>query len=209
MHSRKHTKKHNHKKTLSLKPVFTYSTKTRKLAVHTPHVITAEVNDESSYAHFKSLLPASNNLCKGSMSSGNKYKVHIALSKDFAALKTTNHYRLIYVHNNHEILAYISVKLYKKDGGFMFIHKVCSTGGGHGTKLMNMILEDARRNHQKLGITYLSLTTHNLDLVKYYNQFAPTRVVEINNPGSKARVLKRVAYIIWQLSPNMPWIDYV
>jgi hypothetical protein len=74
---------------------------------------------------------------------------------------------------------------------------------------MNMILEDARRNHQKLGITYLSLTTHNLDLIQYYNQFNPTRVVEINNPGSKARVLKRVAYIIWQLSPDMPWIDYV
>jgi hypothetical protein len=208
-HSRKHTKKHNHKKTLSIKPAFTYSPKTRKLAVHTLLVITSEVIDESSYAHFKSLLPTSTNLCAGSMSNGNKYKVHIALSKDFATLKTTNHYRLIYVHNNHEILAYISVKLYKKDGGFMFIHKVCSTGGGHGTKLMNMILEDARRNHERLGITYLSLTTHNLDLVKYYNQFAPTRVVEINNPGSKARVLKRVAYIIWQLSPDMPWIDYV
>ena len=200
-HSGKHTKKHNHKKTLSIKP--------QKLVVHTPRVITAEVNDESSYKHFKSLLPKSTNLCAGSMSNGNKYKVHIALSKNFATLKTTNHYRLIYVHNNHEILAYISVKLYKKDGGFMFIHKVCSTGGGHGTKLMNMILEDARRNHERLGITYLSLTTHNLDLVKYYNQFAPTRVVEINNPGSKARVLKRVAYIIWQLSPDMPWIDYV
>lgn len=175
-----------------------------------PRVITAEVVDEASYAHFKSLLPTSFNLCKGSMSSGAKYKVHIALSKNFATLKnTTNHYRLIYVHNNREILAYISVKLYKRDGGFMFIHKVCSTGGGYGTKLMNMILTDARANHQKLGITYLSLTTHNLDLIQYYNQFNPTRVVEINNPGSKARVLKRVAYIIWQLSPDMPWINYV
>lgn len=210
MHSRKKTKIHHHKKTLAFKPVFTYSKKTRKLTVQSPKVITAEVRDEPSYTHFKSLLPDSKDLCKGIVSSGNKYKVHIALSKDFATLKnTTNHYRLIYIHDNHRILAYISVKLYKKDGGFMFIHKVCSTGGGYGTRLMNMILEDARKNHQLLGITYLSLTTHNLDLVQYYNQFAPTRVVEINNPGSKARVSKRVAYIIWQLSPDMPWINYV
>jgi len=194
----------------AFKPTFIYSKKTRKLEIESPRVITAEVVDEASYKHFKSLLPASSNLCKGSMSSGAKYKVHIALSKNFATLKnTTNHYRLIYVHNNHEILAYISVKFYKRDGGFMFIHKVCSTGGGYGTKLMNMILADARANYQKLGITYLSLTTHNLDLIAYYNQFNPTRVVEINNPGSKARVLKRVAYIIWQLSPDMPWINYV
>lgn len=185
------------------------SKKRDKQYIHKKKIIISEVINETSYAHFKSLLPASSNLCKGSMASGAKYKVHIALSKDFATLKnTTNHYRLIYIHNNHEILAYISVKLYKKDGGFMFIHKVCSTGGGYGTKLMNIILADARANHQKLGITYLSLTTHNLDLIQYYNQFAPTRVVEINNPGSKARVLKRVAYIIWQLSPDMPWIDY-
>ena len=202
--TKKHTKNH-HSRT---------RTRTRTIEAHLPNpsqsVITSEVVDDASYAHFKSLLPQSAGLCKGSMSSGAKYKVHIALSKDFATLKkSTNHYRLIYIHDNHQVLAYISVKLYKRDGGFMFIHKVCSTGGGHGTKLMNMILEDARRNHQKLGITYLSLTTHNLDLVQYYNQFNPTRVVEINNPGSKARVPKRVAYIIWQLSPDMPWIDYV
>ena len=43
---------------------------------------------------------------------------------------------------------------------------------------------------------------------KYYNQFEPTRTVEINNPGSKAQMPKRVAYMIWQLSPDMPWIDY-
>lgn len=206
IYSRRNTRKHNHNKTRE--PAITYSKK-RKLDVNSPRVITAEVDDEASYAYFKSLLPNSNNLCKGSMSSGNKYKVHIALSKDFAALKKTQHYRLIYIHDNEKILAYISVKLYKKDGGFMFIHKVCSTGGGYGTKLMNMILEDARKNYKELGITYLSLTTHNLDLIKYYNQFNPTRVVEINNPGSKARVLKKVAYIIWQLSPDMPWIDYV
>jgi len=209
-HTKKHTKKHLKKIPLAFKPAFTYSTKTRKLAVHSPKVITAEVRDEPSYAHFKSLLPASHNLCKGTVSSGDKYKVHIALSKDFATLKnTTNHYRLIYVHDGHHVIAYISVKLYKKDGGFMFIHKVCSTGGGYGTQLMKMILEDAQQNHKHLGITYLSLTTHNLDLVKYYNQFSPTRVVEINNPGSKARIPKRVAYIIWQLSPDMPQIDYV
>ena len=191
-------------------------TRTRRLEAHdksrhAQRVITAEVNDDASYTHFKSLLPKSTSLCKGSMSNGKKYKVHIALSKDFATLKkATNHYRLIYIHDNHQVLAYISVKIYKKDGGFMFIHKVCSTGGGgYGAKLMNMILEDARKNYEKLGITYLSLTTHNLDLIKYYNQFNPTRVVEINNPGSKAKTLKRVAYIIWQLSPDMPWIDYV
>lgn len=210
MHSRNKTKIHHHKKTLAFKPAFTYLKKTRKLAVQAPKVITAEIHDEPSYAHFKSLLPASQDLCKGTISSGDKYKVHIALSKDFATLKnTTNHYRLIYIHDGQRVIAYISVKLYKKDGGFMFIHKVCSTGGGYGTRLMKIILEDARKNYQRLGITYLSLTTHNLDLVKYYNQFAPTRVVEINNPGSKARVPKRVAYIIWQLSPDMPWIDYV
>jgi len=202
-----HTKKHYHARTRT-------KTKTSKLEAQPSHylsrVITSEVLDDASYAHFKSLLPQSTGLCKGTMSSGSKYKVHIALSKDFATLKkATNHYRLIYIHDNHKVLAYISVKLYKRDGGFMFIHKVCSTGDGYGTQLMNTILEDARKNHEKLGITYLSLTTHNLDLVNYYNQFNPTRVVEINNPGSKAKTLKRVAYIIWQLSPDMPWIDYV
>lgn len=198
--TRKTTKKQNKNKSTS---------KQLESPVLKSRIITAEVVDEASYAHFKSLLPASSNLCKGSISSGAKYKVHIALSKNFATLKnTTNHYRLIYVHNNHEILAYISVKLYKRDGGFMFIHKVCSTGGGYGAKLMNIILEDAKKNYQKLGITYLSLTTHNLDLIQYYNQFNPTRVVEINNPGSKARIIKRVAYIIWQLSSDMPWLNY-
>ena len=219
--TRKYTHKNihpQHHKTLEFKLSFTYSTKTRKLEAHEPksahklqpRVITAEVVDDKSYEHFKSLLPKSPNLCKGTTASGDKYKVHIALSKDFATLKkTTSHYRLIYVHDGRHILAYISVKLYKRDGGFMFIHKVCSTGGGHGTRLMKMILEDEKKNYQRLGITYLSLTTHNLDLVKYYNQFAPTRTVEINNPGSKAQMPKRVAYMIWQLSPDMPWIDYV
>lgn len=171
-------------------------------------LILAEVVDDASYNHFKSLLPESKDLCKGKTRAGKNYKVHIALSKDYQALKRTSHYRLFYYHDTTRVIAYISVKIYERDGGFMFIHKVCSTGGGYGSKLMNLILEDARKNYQKLGITYLSLTTHNLDLLEYYKQFSPTRVVEINNPGSKAQTPKRVLYIIWQLSPDMPHIDY-
>jgi len=171
-------------------------------------VYTVEVLDDASYAHFKSLLPQSKGLCKGQTRAGKGYKVHIALSKDFETLKKTNHYKLVYIHNGTSILGYISVKLYKKTGGFMFIHKLCSTGGGYGSRLMNMILEDARKNYKQLGITYLSLTTHNLDLIEYYNQFHPTRVEVINNPGSKATVPKKVAYMIWQLSPDMPWFNY-
>jgi len=204
-HSRKHTKTHR-RRFIDVKPSHKYSSKNHK--THSPLIITSEVHDDASYTHFKSLLPKSPDLCKGETISGNKYKVHIALSKDFESLKKANHYRIIYMHDNHSILAYISVKLYKRDGGFMFIHKVCSTGGGYGTRLMKIILADANKNHESLGITYLSLTTHNLDLVQYYNQFKPTRVVEINNPGSKSKVVKRVAYIIWQLSPDMPWIEY-
>lgn len=177
-------------------------------SVENEKYILAEVIDDVSYNHFKSLLPASNNLCKGETHSGSKYKVHIALAKNFNMLKKQNHYRLLYFHNNRDIIAYVAVKLYKKDGGYMFIHKVCSTGGGYGTKLMNIILADARKNYLKLGITYLSLTTHNLDLIDYYKKFNPTRVIEIDSPGSKAKIPKRVAYIIWQLSPNMPWYDY-
>jgi hypothetical protein len=171
-------------------------------------IILAEVVDNTTYDHFKSLLPNSTNLCKGKSLSGKKYKVHIALSKDFATLEKTDHYKLLYYHNKKEILAYISVKIYERDGGFMFVHKVCSTGGGYGSQLMKIILEDARKNWQQLRITYLSLTTHNLDLVQYYNQFAPTRVEIINNPGSKAQIPKKVAYIIWQLSPDMPKLNF-
>jgi hypothetical protein len=171
-------------------------------------IIKSEVVDDASYNHFKSLVSKSTNLCKGKTLKGESYKVHVALSKDFSSLKKTNHYRLIYIHDNNQILAYISVKIYKRDGGFMFIHKVCSTGGGYGTQLMKLILADAKKNYKKLGITYLSLTTHNLDLINYYNQFKPTRVEEIDNPGSKAQSVKKVAYIIWQLSPDMPWYDY-
>ena len=171
----------------------------------------AEVIDDVTYTHFKTLLKHhdSNKLCHGELKKGKKYKVHISLSQNYDILvKTQNHYKLLYVHNNSSIIAYIAVKLFKKDGGFMFIHKVCSTGGGWGSKLMKMILEDARENYKKLKITYLSLTTHNLELIDYYNQFNPTRVIEIDSPGSKAIIPKRVAYVIWQLSPNMPWYDY-
>jgi len=171
-------------------------------------LITSEVTNEMSYQHFKSLLPTSKGLCSGKTPSGSSYKVHIALSRDFATLKKHNHYRIIYVHNNREIIAYIAVKIYKRDGGFMFIHKVCSTGGGQGTRLMKIILDDAKKNYKSLGITYLSLTTHNLDLIDYYKQFHPTRTEIIDNPGSKAKNLKKVAYMIWQLSPDMPWYDY-
>ena len=90
----------------------------------------------------------------------------------------------------------------------MFIHKVCSTGGGHGTRLMNIILADAKQNAEKLGITYLSLTTHNLDLIDYYNQFNPTKTEIIDSPGSKRQIPNKVAYMIWQLSPNMPNFNY-
>jgi hypothetical protein len=171
-------------------------------------LILAEVLDDQSYQHFKSLLPASPGLCKGKMHSGKSYKVHIALAKDFATLKKQQHYRLLYFHDTQSIIAYIAVKLYKRDGGFMFIHKVCSTGGGTGTQLMKLILADARKNYRKLGITYLSLTTHNLDLVDYYNQFHPTRTEIIDNPGSKAQIPKKVAYMIWQLSADMPDMDF-
>ena len=126
-----------------------------------------------------------------------------------SALKKDNHYRIIYVHNNKERIAYISTKLYKKDGGFMFIHKLCSKAGtGQGSRLFNMILEDGLINHERLGITYLSLTTQDLDIVGYYNQFNPTRTIEVDIPESKAAVPGRCAYMIWQLSPNMPYLEY-
>jgi hypothetical protein len=189
-----------------------HSRDTKKGALQNEHInqnlITSEVIDDNSYQHFKSLLPQSKGLCSGKTPSGSSYKVHIALSRDFATLKKHNHYRIIYVHNNMEIIAYIAVKIYKRDGGFMFIHKVCSTGGGQGTRLMKIILDDAKKNYKSLGITYLSLTTHNLDLIDYYKQFHPTRTEIIDSPGSKAKNLKKVAYMIWQLSPDMPWYDY-
>jgi len=173
------------------------------------NIIISEVTDDASYQHFKSLLPKSNGLCHGKTATGKQYKVHIAVSKDYDTLiKKANHYRIIYVHNNKHIIAYIAVKIFKRDGNFMFIHKLCSTGGGYGNKLMNIILEDARQNFEKLGITYLSLTTHNLDLIEYYNQYNPTRTIIVDNPGSKEKNVKKVAYMIWQLSPNMPLLNF-
>ena len=170
----------------------------------------SEVIDDETYTHFKSLIKQSPNLCKGQTRDKEykNYKIRKSILKDMSALKKDNHYRILYIHNNKEIIAYISTKLYSKDGGFMFIHKVCSTGGGQGTRLMKMILKDAQKNHEKLNITYLSLTTHNLDLVDYYNTFNPTRTEIVDNPGTKALVPKKVAYMIWQLSPNMPDLDY-
>ena len=148
-------------------------------------------------------------MCQGKEHSGKKYKVNISLRKDYATLVKDHHYRTIYIHNNKEIIAYIGTKKYKKDGGFIFIHKLCSKPGtGQGTKLMEMILEDARANHNKLGITYLSLTTHNLDLIDYYNKFKPTRTIETDSPGSKRKIPRKVAYMIWQVSPDMPILNY-
>ena len=171
--------------------------------------ITTEVIDDATYAHFKSLIDKSPNLCKGQKQSGKKYKIRKSILRDMSALKKDNHYRIIYVHNNKEIIAYISTKLYKRDGGFMFIHKLCSKAGtGQGSRLFNMILEDGKKNHEKLGITYLSLTTQDLDIVGYYNQFNPTRTIEVDVPESKAAVPDRCAYMIWQLSPDMPYLEY-
>ena len=189
------------------KTVFQNKIRKSKKSLHRK-LILAEVNDEPSYQHFKSLLQASPNLCKGKTNTNKPYKVHIALVKDFATLKKQQHYRLLYYHDTHSVIAYISVKLYKRDGGFMFVHKLCSTGGGTGTELLKLILADARKNYHKLGITYMSLTTHNLDLVDYYNQFQPSRTDIIDNPGSKAQIPKKVAYMIWQLSPDMPELNF-
>jgi hypothetical protein len=184
------------------------SSRTKKTNIQKEYKI-SEVTDDSSYQHFKSLLSNSNDLCHGKTANGKQYKVHITLSKDYDTLvKKKNHYRIMYVHNNKHIIAYIAVKIFKRDGNFMFIHKLCSTGGGYGNKLMNIILEDARQNFEKLGITYLSLTTHNLDLIQYYNQYNPTKTIIIDNPGSKAKNIKKVAYMIWQLSSNMPFLHF-
>ena len=171
--------------------------------------ITSEVTDNDSYNHFKSLIVNSNKLCHGKEHSGKKYKVNISLRKDYDTLIKDNHYRTIYVHDNNEIIAYIGTKRYKKDGGFIFIHKLCANPGtGEGTRLMRIILSDAKRNHKKLGVTYLSLTTHNLDLIDYYNKFKPTRTIETDSPGSKRKIPAKVAYMIWQVSTDMPDLHF-
>ena len=170
---------------------------------------TSEVTDEESYNHFKTLIANSPKMCQGKEHSGKRYKVNISLRKDYQTLVKDNHYRTIYIHNDKEIVAYIGTKKYKKDGGFIFIHKLCSKPGtGQGTRLMEMILEDARANHTQLGVTYVSLTTHNLDLIDYYNKFKPTRTIETDSPGSKRKIPRKVAYMIWQVSPDMPNLNY-
>jgi hypothetical protein len=183
--------------------------RTKKNVKQNHNYITSEVTDDETYNHFKSLIANSPKLCQGKTHTGKRYKVNISLRKDIATLTKDNHYRTIYVHDNNEIIAYIGTKKYKKDGGFIFIHKLCSKPGtGEGTRLMRMILSDAKRNHNNLGITYLSLTTHNLDLIDYYNKFHPTRIIETDSPGSKRKIPNRVAYMIWQVSPDMPDLHY-
>ena len=183
--------------------------RTKKNVKQNHNYITSEVTDDETYNHFKSLIANSPKLCQGKTHTGKRYKVNISLRKDIATLTKDNHYRTIYVHDNNEIIAYIGTKKYKKDGGFIFIHKLCSKPGtGEGTRLMRMILSDAKRNHKNLGITYLSLTTHNLDLIDYYNKFHPTRIIETDSPGSKRKIPNRVAYMIWQVSPDMPDLHY-
>ena len=187
----------------------TTNKRTKKNVKQNHNYITSEVTDDESYNHFKSLIANSPKLCQGKTHTGKRYKVNISIRKDIATLTKDNHYRTIYVHDNNEIIAYIGTKKYKKDGGFIFIHKLCSKPGtGEGTRLMRMILSDAKRNYKNLGITYLSLTTHNLDLIDYYNKFKPTRTIETDSPGSKRKIPNRVAYMIWQLSPDMPDLHY-
>jgi len=198
----------NLQKTLTNTNVLT-NTKTKTLKANSKY-ITSEVIDDITYNHFKSLINKSPNLCKGKTQSGKDYKIKKSILKDMSALKKDKHYRIIYVHNNKEIIAYISSKIYKKDGGFLFIHKLCSKAGtGQGSRLFNIILKDGKKNCDKLGVTYLSLTTENLDIVGYYKKFNPTRIIEIDTPESKAKIPEKCAYIIWQLSPNMPYLNYL
>ncbi len=202
------TNKTKEKKTKTKNNKSTMINKTIKSNTNINYTI-SEVIDDTTYTHFKSLIKKSPDLCKGQTGDGKCYKIRKSLLKDMKALKKDKHYRILYIHNNKEIIAYISTKLYSKDGGFMFIHKLCSKAGtGLGTKLMKLILDDAKKNYEKLKITYLSLTTHNLDIVNYYKQFNPTRIVEVDTPGSKAEIPERCAYMIWQLSPNMPHLNY-
>ena len=216
-HSGKHTIKHTHLSTITNKNVLLNNINTNNKNNNNinndddnNNYIVSEVIDDNTYSHFKTLIKQSPNLCKGQTQEGDKYKIRKSILKDIKTLKKKNHYRIIYIHNKIEIIAYISTKLYSKDGGFMFVHKLCSKAGtGQGTFLMNMILDDARTNYKKLGITYLSLTTQNLDLITYYNKFNPTRVIECDPPGSKAKIVEKCAYIIWQLSPDMPYLNYV
>lgn len=198
-------KKNTHIKNKTLKNI--HNTVNTNIDNH--NYIVSEVTDDESYNHFKSLISNSPKMCQGKEHSGKRYKVNISIRKDYSTIMKDSHYRTIYIHDNKEIIAYIGTKKYKKDGGMIFIHKLCSKPNtGQGSRLMRIILADAKRNYKKLGITYVSLTTHNLDLIDYYNKFKPTRTIEVDSPGSKRKIPRRVAYMIWQVSPDMPNLHY-
>lgn len=171
-------------------------------------LIESEVNDDISYNHFKKLIRQSNDLCKGKTLKNTSYKVRISMHKDFSTLIKNKHHRIIYIHDNKKIYAYISVKIYYTSGNFLFIHKLCSSKSGLGSYLMEKILNYARLNTQKLNISYLSLTTFDLGLIEYYNKFKPTKIFEVKHPGSKKLNAPKVAYIIWQLTDKMPNLHY-
>jgi hypothetical protein len=160
-----------------------------------------------SYNHFKNLIYKSPNLCISNYKN-KKYKVHVSLHKTLEQLLKKNHHKIWYIHNDQEIVAFISMKLYMNTGNFLFIHKLCSSLSGLGSYLMKKAIEYANTNKSRLNITYMSLTTHNLDLVEYYNKFNPTEVWTINTPQSKAKNPKKVAYMIWQVDKNMPHYTY-
>lgn len=169
-----------------------------------------EINENpslESYNNFKNLVYKSSKLCINNYKN-KKYKVHISLHNTLEQLLKNNHHKIWYIHNDHEIIGFISLKLYLKNGNFLFIHKLCSTVSGIGSYLMNKTINYAKYNKTKLNITYLSLTTHNLDLIDYYNKFNPTEIWTINSPLSKAKNPKKVAYMIWQLDKNMPHYTY-
>jgi len=189
--------------------------KTLHIAKATPlgNLIEDEVTDTASYDHFKSLILKSPNLCKSEKSTSRgktlkSYKVHVATHNTYNALLKGNHHKIIYLHDNNEVKAYISIKLYKKTGGFLFIHKLCSSAPGLGSYLMNKILTYAKKNTEKLNITYMSVSTHNLELIPYYEKFKPTFTHIVSRPGSKAKNPPKGAYIIWKLSESMPIYTY-
>lgn len=181
------------------------SKRTKKTIIPKGYKLTEikENPNEESYNEFKKLIDQSPNLCM-SNKKDDKYKVHISIHDTVHQLIKNKHHKIYYIHNDKEIIAYITLKLYMKNGNFLFIHKLCSSYKGLGSYLMNKVIQYAKNNVSRLNITYLSLTTYNLDLINYYNKFNPTFVYEIDSPGSKAKKPKKVAYIIWKLSSNMP-----
>ena len=178
------------------------------IATLPPNIIEGYVVDDASYNHFKSLISGSTGLCSGKTLNGKTYKVHIPVHRDYDTLLKNKHHMIIYLHDNNRILAYISIQLYYRDGNFMFIHKMCSSMPGLGGYLMRKTIKYARANDSKLNITYLSLTTHNLDLIKYYSKFKPDIITEIDSPGSKRKIPRRVAYIVWKLNNKMPDLSF-